>query len=131
MKTSHDIMRERLLIEAKVIEPEPLIKRTAPTTLPSLEEIREMQRSRRFEKLCQNRMVMGYFRYGCLETQRKQGGNGYDNVGSAIDRLNLYRDTGNDEHLVDVSNLCLVEFEVGSHPKKHFNSVDDGVHVRK
>ncbi len=40
-----------------------------------------------------------------------------------------YIETGNDELLVDVANLCMKEFAVGNHPKKHFNSVDDGEHV--
>ena len=78
-----------------------------------------------------NRLLLGYYRYGCLEAQRQKGGNGLDNISSAIERLKKFQKTGNTEHLVDTANLCLVEFEVGSHPKKHFKSEDDGIHVRK
>jgi len=55
----------------------------------------------------------------------------YDNVGSIEKRIALYKKTGNDEILVDCANLCMCEFVNGTHPKKHFKSVDDGVHTEK
>ena len=127
MKTSHDIMRERLLIAARVIVP----LRIKPLKKYTLAEIRVIQWCPEFETLMRNRLLFGFYRYGCLDAQRKNGGNGYDNIGSAIERLKLYKETGNTEHLVDAANMCLVEFDVGSHPKKHFESADDDVHVRK
>lgn len=71
---------------------------------------------------------MGRFRYGRMDDSAKGD---YDCVKSAIRRLKLYRLTGNIEHLVDVANLCLVEFVHGRHPNKHFEAVDDGEHVEK
>ena len=75
-----------------------------------------------------NRLLMGRFRYGALRRQEKGG---YNNIGSAIHRLKLYRRTGNLEHLVDAANLCLVEFVTGDHPNRHFEATDDGVHTDK
>jgi hypothetical protein len=31
--------------------------------------------------------------------------------------------------LVDVANLCLLEFEEGEHPRRHWQPTDDGEHV--
>lgn len=83
-----------------------------------------------FDSLAINRMVQGAFRYGDLIEQDRRGGNGYDNVGSAISRLLAYQESGNTEHLVDVANLMRVEFAVGHHPRKHFAPIDDGPHTR-
>jgi hypothetical protein len=69
---------------------------------------------------------MGALRYGRL---REIGKVKYDRLGSIKKRLDLYIKTGNDELLVDISNLCMLEFEEGVHPNKHFNFVDDGEHV--
>jgi hypothetical protein len=33
------------------------------------------------------------------------------------------------EHLVDVANMMLGEFELGDHPDRHFESIDDGTHL--
>lgn len=74
-----------------------------------------------FEKLMKNRLVMGAYRYGLLETKNPN----YDNMGSLKRRADLYEKTGNLEHLVDIANLALVEFKTGNHPNKHFSSNDD------
>lgn len=78
-----------------------------------------------FEQLMRNRLAMGYYRYGPLNKQRKGQ---YKNIDSIKKRLKLYEQTGNDEILVDCANLCMVEYVNGNHPKKHFKSVDDGIH---
>jgi hypothetical protein len=94
--------------------------------IPSLEELRQSEWSPQFETLMRNRLIMGRFRYGALrDTQRPQ----YNRLDSIEKRLNQYRATGNDELLVDIANLCLVEFELGDHPLKHFHSADDSEHV--
>ena len=91
----------------------------------SLEEIYKTQWSPKFEELCRNRMAMGFFRYGNVwETVGK-----FDNVGSAIERLKMYQETGNTEYLVDSATLCHCEFINGNHPTKHFHSIDDGKHT--
>lgn len=128
--TLHDIMRERLLKNVTATEIWP--QADGSDLAPSVVTLGKLQWCPEFEELMRNRLLLGYHRYGCLEDQKRQGGNGFDNVGSAIERLNLFKKkTGNQEYLVDSANLCLVEFMVGSHPKKHFKAIDDGIHVRK
>ena len=81
-----------------------------------------------FENLCRNRLVMGALRYGKLNGPGKPD---YDRTESIEKRLILYRKTGNDEFLIDIANLCMLEFEEGKHPMKHFNSIDGGEHVKE
>lgn len=82
----------------------------------------ETEWSNEFENLMHNRLVMGAFRYGRIREPRKKK---YDRVSNIIERINVYKETGNMELLVDVANLCLLEFELSDHPNKHFESVDD------
>jgi len=91
------------------------------------EDLRKTEWSPKFEELMRNRLLMGAFRYGKLHAPNKKK---FKRVEDCIRRLNEYLETGNDEILVDVANLCLCEFEVGTHPNKHFNAVDDGEHCK-
>ena len=103
---------------------------SAPVHRISLEQ-RELEQSQwctQFERLMRYRLMMGAFRYGPMRPQKP---NGYDNIGSAIERLQAYREGGNLEHLVDAANLCLVEFVTGQHPNRHFEAIDDGPHTKK
>lgn len=92
----------------------------------SLEDLRKSEWCEQFIIYMRNRLLMGYFRYGPMGKKP-----GYDNVGSAKKRLDLYEKTGNLEHLVDVANLMMCEFVDGKHPNRHFYSTDDGIHVEK
>lgn len=118
--TLFEYMRKRLLERKGIFD--------ALEPIPDFATLQKTQWSTRFETLMRNRLLMGAFRYGPFRrTPKKQ----YDCVGSAIERLKLYQQSGNQEHLVDAANLCLVEFVVGRHPNKHFDSSDDGVHVKE
>lgn len=90
-------------------------------------ELMKTQWDGAFEKLMRNRMVLGTFRYGDF---RDVGQKKYDRIGSAINRLQKYVETGNKEHLVDVSNLCMIEFSNPNHKNAHFEPIDDGEHVK-
>lgn len=86
-----------------------------------------------FEQLCRNRLAMGVYRYPGGHMNDPQAPV-YDNVGSAIRRLGEYLETGNLELLVDVANLCHLEFHkaplgLGSHPSPRWTAVDDGEHT--
>jgi hypothetical protein len=96
-------------------------------TMPPPEHMRETERSREFERLCQNRMIMGAFRYGALHAKDKHK---YDRVASMRWRIDHYEQTGNLEDLCDISNIALCEFEEGEHPNRHFKSIDDGIHAQ-
>lgn len=110
MKSIHNWLRERLLTKAGI----PLIDEDYQT-------IRMSSWSYKFEKLMRNRLCMGALRYGKLNDPEKPP---YDCYSAIKDRIELWKKDGNDEHLVDIANLCLVEFEEGFHPKKHFKSQD-------
>lgn len=106
----HDRLRERLL-QSKGIP----TKETLPSNLADTEW------SSYFEALMRNRLILGAMRYGPLN-----GGPKHRNVESAIKRLKIYLKTGNQEHLVDAANLCLVEFcKPGSHASPHFCAQDE------
>lgn len=83
-----------------------------------------------FYQLMRNRLIMGSFRYETFEQKRAHPWK-YDTAAEAIKRVQKYIETGNTEHLVDAANMCLLEFEFGRHPNKHFSPVDDGEHVKE
>ena len=119
----HDALRKRLLEAAGVVE--------LPRCHLPLKMVEVTQWSWRFEKLMRARLVMGYYRYGGLTSPTRRA-TPHDNVGSAIRRLQTYYSTGNQEHLIDAANLCMVEFMVPScHPAPHWSSTDDGQHTRR
>ncbi len=97
--------------------------------MPSLEELRRSQWSEEFETLMRNRLVMGAFRYGLLENQK--GNVKWAMLPSIRRRLDLYEQTGNLETLVDVANLCMVEFLNPSIPGASWQPIDDGEHVER
>lgn len=70
---------------------------------------------------------MGALRYQTFD--EKQSNNGYDILGSIQKRLELYKNTGNQEHLVDCANLLMIEYECPTHRNPHFTPTDDGIHV--
>lgn len=114
----HDLLRKRLLERAGIFD-------TPQRPKLSLDEIYRKQWNPKFERLMRNRMAMGYFRYGLLQDQI--GRHEYDNVKSIKMRLDMYEATGNLEHMVDIANLCQIEFTVN--PDKPFKAADDATHA--
>jgi len=93
---------------------------------PSYEELKETEWSDVFEKLMRNRLIMGGIRYGRIGVKGKPQ---YDRVQSMIKRLQRYSENGNKEFLVDVANLCLLEFVECNHPCQHFHALGESEHV--
>lgn len=122
MQTVFEHIREHLLKKAGVIK-EPV------RILPPIAELRKSEWSPRFEQLMRNRLIMGAFRYELFGDKSKSFE--YDIVGSVEKRLQKYKETHNMEHLIDIANLMLLEFEFGKHPDKHFSPIDDGEHTEK
>lgn len=118
MNSVHDVIRERLEGRAGLGRPARKLQ---------FAELERTEWSRRFEQLMRNRLIMGALRYGQMAENK---GRKYARIPAALARLQKYLDTGNQEHLVDAANLCLLEFECGTHPLKHFASDDDGEHVK-
>ena len=92
----------------------------------SYEELKKTEWSEEFERLMRNRLIIGALRYGRLGAANKPQ---YDRINSMIKRLTKYQETGNKEFLVDVANICLLEFVECNHPNQHFHAIDDGEHV--
>jgi len=89
--------------------------------MPSLEEMQRTQWLPAFEKAQRERLIMGAFRYG-LNFTGNQNKSNYDRISSIIKRAELYKETGNDELLVDIANFAMLEFGEGIHPNKHFKT---------
>ena len=87
-----------------------LLQQAHVTEVGNLADMRRSEWSPRFETLMRNRLLFGAFRYGKLGGEDKD----YDRIVAALDRLQEYQRTGNDELLVDVANIMLLEF-VGGH----------------
>lgn len=86
------------------------------------------ERNWKFRKLKNNRLILGALRYGKLNAKDKPK---YDRIKGIQYHLNMYKLTGNLEHLVDISNIAEVEFTESTHIKKHFKAHDDSNHVKE
>jgi hypothetical protein len=115
---THAVLRARLLASAGVGRP--------VGTVVDHVRLRATQWNSAFERLQRNRLVMGAFRYGDLITQPTFG---TDTIQSAIQRAKLYIETGNLEHLVDIANLAMVEFDQATRRGAKLHATDDGVHA--
>mgnify|MGYP000882028021 CR=1 FL=1 len=101
-----------------------------PKDVVTYEELRKTEWSVDFERLMRNRLILGAYRYGRIDHANNSNKPHYDRTASIIKRMELYEQTGNKELLVDVANLCLLEFVECKHPKANFTSIDDGEHVK-
>jgi hypothetical protein len=111
---THDVLRRRLLERASLTDP--------PPPKMSLERMYETQWSDEFIGYMRNRLVVGCMRYGDIRKGEKK-----DNVRRAIQCLQYYVETGNQEALVDAANFCVVEFlNPGSHSHPFFEGTDRG-----
>lgn len=100
--------------------------REPPAPVP-LDEMQATEWSPTFEGLMRRRLIVGGYRYGRLGDLDRPA---YDTIGSIKKRAERYLADGNQEHLVDITNLALVEFVRGCcHPSPTFAPVDDGEHA--
>ena len=112
----HDVIREHIFKSLGMLRQKK----------PSLESLMKTEWSNTFEQLMRNRLIMGAIRYDLLHVPGKHK---YDRINSIRDRLDLFDKDGNAEHLVDIANLCLLEFEEPNHTNFHFDAADDGIHT--
>jgi len=73
-------------------------------------------------------MVMGAFRYGCID---RQDFSKFDMSKEALRRINLYRKTKNLEYLVDAGNMVMLAYVNGRRNGESMISIDDGIHSQK
>lgn len=114
MKTVHDIIRKRLLVNVE------------PPVPIDIGELYRTQWSEEFEQLMRNRLVMGAIRYGKMKSKGKPK---YDRVKYIKNKLKVFKKTGNSEALVDIANTCLLMFAEEDHDNFHFCAEDDGMHT--
>ena len=96
-----------------------------PDPKPGLDELRDRRWVPEFERLMRDRLIMGAFRYEC-EDLREAPKRAFDNVPSMRVRLAKYEETGDLEHLVDVANLCMLEFRLGRARRDRFRYLGSG-----
>lgn len=66
-----------------------------------------------------NRLTIGYLRYG------KSNGSPSEYILQRMqDKLNIFKNTGNAEMLVDIVNYCAIAWKLKNHPNYHFESLD-------
>lgn len=81
-----------------------------------IKELFMTQWSKEFESLMRNRLIQGGLRYGLMHDKPD-----FAYIKYAIKRLQEYDRTGNQECLIDASNLSLLEFVERTHPKAHLD----------
>lgn len=84
---------------------------------PDYDSLVKTKWSPEFESLMRARLIQGGMRYGFLNAPGKPD---YDRITSIIERAKQYQNEGTLELLVDIANLCLLEFEEGRHSLRHF-----------
>ena len=92
--------------------------------IPYLDSLRKTEWSNEFEKLMRNRLITGAIRYGMFKDTSKN----LNRVKAIEDKLKLYKKDRNKEHLVDIGNYSMLEFEEGD---GYFKPIDDGLHCEK
>lgn len=96
MKHTHDVLRDRILLRLGIEKSKQF----------KIEDLRKSEWSNEFETFMRNRLIMGAFRYGLITESKKT----WDRIGYMERKIEAYRKTGNTEALVDIANLCMLEY---------------------
>lgn len=87
----------------------------------SLEEILKRDFSEDFVQKMRNRIAVSHYKYGWVkDTYPKLA----DAVACLGQRLDLYKETGNTEYLIDVANFAMIEFMHPRQDNAHFQGTD-------
>lgn len=85
------------------------------------EQILAKDFSEDFVQKMKNRIVVSHYKYGWMKDTYPELA---DAVACLKERLELYEQTGNLEHLIDVSNFAMIEYLHPKHPHAHFEAQD-------
>jgi hypothetical protein len=88
---------------------------------PDLDRLTKIRWVPEFETLMRNRLIMGSFRHECDDLWGPPS-RVFDNLPSIRARLDHFERTGDIEDLVDVANLCMIEFRYTRHPARHMGT---------
>lgn len=109
----HDILRRRLLAQAGVL----LEEHVQEQGILTLEQILQFKWSDKFIQLMKNRLLVGGYRHGLNPSLDY-----FTYIKDIKNRAEKYIETGNDELLVDIANLCMLLYKLGNHPNKHLKT---------
>lgn len=90
--------------------------------MDTLEQIKARDYSVEFDELRLNRMIVSHYKYGWVS--ETYGNHLADAVKSLEKRLELYKQTGNTEFLLDVANFAMIEYMYSQHRYAHFRATD-------
>lgn len=85
------------------------------------EKVPNTEFSDRFVYLMRNRMEMSYHKYGPL---KRAFPTLIDAIGTMEKYIELYKQNGNTERLVDAANYLMIEFMLPRHPGAHFTATE-------
>ncbi len=89
--------------------------------MATTKEILKQDFSEDFVQKMRNRIIVSHYKYGWVkDTYPKLA----DAVACLEQRLALYKETGNTEHLIDVANFAMIEFMHPRHDDAHFKGTD-------
>lgn len=111
-ETTHDVLRRRLYERAGMLYEVNKLKGV------TLQQIYESFQAPDFDKLADEKFMIGAFRYGLI-TEQEKNGNRYDHMGSILKRVAYYAATGDMDVLPDIANLAKAEWIVPHHPNAH------------
>lgn len=100
-----------------------------PSPKLNFQELKETEWNSEFERYQRNRLIMGAFRHGIMK-DKADGTIRYAYPKDIERRLKLYKETKNLEVLVDITNLCMLEF-TQMRGEYSFESIDDGEHCQR
>lgn len=135
LKQVHDILRDRLLRSIGQKPSEPWFQKYLPkkvvVTLADIDANVKKKWCPKFFKLMKNRLAMGFLRYE-VNNPIRESGKRHDYVEAIQIKLNLYKESGNTELMVDIGNYAMLEFKDPTHPDAHFfagDAADDSHHA--
>ncbi|HEX7006748.1 MAG TPA: hypothetical protein VF274_06405 [Alphaproteobacteria bacterium] len=85
-------------------------------------QILDTEFSEEFVRHMRNAMVMSYYKYGPIADAYPER---VDAIGSLMQRLRKYAESGNTEYLVDAANFAMIEYMRPRHPEAKFVPTDD------
>jgi DNA/RNA-binding domain of Phe-tRNA-synthetase-like protein len=85
------------------------------------EQILSRDYSQEFDKGRQDRIVQSWYKYGYASENYPTGL--ASAIGSLYKRLELYKQTGNREYLMDIANFAMIEYMYPQHPNAHYRVV--------
>lgn len=87
----------------------------------SYEMILKRDFSEDFVQKMRNRIVVSHYKYGWMRDSYPELA---DAIASLEERLELFKKTGNLEHLIDVANFAMIEYMYPKHANAHFRATD-------